>query len=253
MNSLLRSACLSVAAVALAISSCSSVQSGNSSDAGELTVETSPIPGIKGIDVSQVRVKYIPSDSQKIVVTAPEKIHECLQIKVTDSILNIHVDNNLKSVFSRNGRELSKTVVEVYAVNVRDFDISAGASVKVMAPLKIAGPIDVSASSGSSFGAESLTAPDIRLVASSGASVGVGVESESLSAKVSSGASIGVEGKAQAVNLSASSGASLNAKKLVASTGSASASSGSSISCNIANEAKVSSNSGGSVSNSQGK
>lgn len=253
MNSLLRNTCLSVAAVALVISSCSSVQSGNSSDAGEVTVETSPIPGIKGITASQVKIKYIPSDSQKIVVTAPEKIHECLEIKVTDSILKIHVDNNLKSAFSRNGRELSKTVVEIYAAKVRDFDISAGASVNVMAPLKIAGPIDVSASSGASFGAESLIAPDVRFVTSSGASIGAAVQTTLVSAEASSGSSINIDGKADKVKLSSSSGASIDAEKLAAASGSASASSGSSINCNIANEAKVSSNSGGSVSNRQGK
>lgn len=254
MKSVLRNAGIPFLVMALSVASCgSSINPKNWSDAGPVTVETSSIPGINGICTSAVKVEYIPSDSQKIVVTAPEKIHELLEIKVTDSVLNISLEGSIGSSFIRSGNNLSRTVVRVYAKGVKNFDLTAGSSVAVASPVTITDMLKVSASSGASFDAPSVTAPDVRLVASSGASIEVSALAKSLWADASSGSSIEVEGKAEMVKLSSSSGASLDAEDLAAATGSASASSGSSIECNIAAPASVSSNSGASISNRKNK
>lgn len=234
----------------LSLSACgSSINPKNWADAGPLSVESSTIPAINGICTSSIKVEYIPSDSQKIVVTAPEKIHELLEIKVTDSILNIQLNGDISNSFIRSGNNLSRTVVKVYTRGVKKFDLSAGASIDVKGPIQIADAMTVSSSSGASFEAPSVTAPNVRLVASSGSGIEINAVAKYVSADASSGASIDVEGKSEMVKLSSSSGSSIDAEKLVATTGSASASSGSSIECNIATPTSLSSNSGAGIDN----
>ncbi len=157
-------------------------------------------------------------DSNKITVEADENLQELITTTISGGKLSITSTENI-------GRAKAKNIYVTFT-NIKEIAASSGA--------------DVSATN-------TINSKQLTLDASSGADINLDVFSKELYIDCSSGADIEVSGKAKTVNAKASSGSDIDAKELIASEGTASASSGADITVNIIKKLEVSASSGGDV------
>lgn len=165
-----------------------------------------------------MNVYLTQSDSQSVVVEADENLHELISTRIEDGVLKITSEGNIRS---------SKALkVMVQFDNVDQISAHSGSDV---------------------YATNTITADYLKLSTDSGADMEVDVITTSLHCSTSSGSDLVVTGKTEDLKAEASSGSDLQASSLMASTCSASASSGADISVNSSKKLIVKANSGGDV------
>lgn len=242
--------CLAVAVVGVT-SSCNEIVKVISEHSGDVVVASGPsvqqvreLSPINELSVmSGLTAYYVQSDSLKIIVEAPREILSCISTEVSDKELKIYPTKSFR------GSD-AKVSVTVMAPDVSEFEASSGSSLQIAdSYLSKSAPVSIEVSSGASFAAATMVAPSLEIELSSGASGAIGrLTSDKFEAEASSGASLAVSGTAKIARLQAGGGASIGASGLIAGSGSAKASGGAAINCNIKNPV-VSSSGGASVNN----
>lgn len=216
------------------------------------------------IDARQdIEVRYIPTGQKSITVTSNLK---------DPSLLNIHVSGNTLIAAYKGARYIDNsvhTVVEISGYTINDMKTSSSGEIKVLQPLTLQCPLNISTSSSGSISLIGGSATAVNIAASSSgdvdlnnfntpsltiaASSGADVDCEYLTAgnvniSASSGADVDCKGTARTANFTASSGADISAKELFTERAVATASSGADIDCKARSLQKDTS-SGGSVTN----
>ena len=208
------------------------------------------------IDARQdIEVRYIPTGQKSITVTSNLK---------DPSLLNIHVSGNtLIAAYKKGARYIGgsvHTVVEISGYTINDMKTSSSGEIKVIQPLTLQCPLNISTSSSGSISliggsatsvniAASFNTPSLTIAASSGADVDCEyLTAGNVNISASSGADVDCKGTARTANFTASSGADISAKELFTERAVATASSGADINCK-ARSLQKNTSSGGSVTN----
>lgn len=217
------------------------------SDAGSTVKYEKPIgAAVSNLNVNKgLDVTYIQQPGEaKILVEGPENLIEYVTSDVKGQTLSISLSKSLNNCSS-------SLKITVTAPAITGFEASSGAALNISGQLRAPGAtVSAVASSGASFSAGEVNAEKVVLRSSSGASASItGIFAGSVEAGSSSGASLSAAGKCNVAKLSASGGASLSGGGLKAESGTASATFGASLTCNISNPQSISSSGGGSISN----
>ncbi|GGE39865.1 GIN domain-containing protein [Psychroflexus planctonicus] len=161
-------------------------------------------------------VELIPSEDNKMLISANENLFEELQYEVDEETLIIEADSNIGNA--------DKKLIQLF-YNQALVKISASSGVY----LHTASPIETNKLNGEF---------------SSGCKAELILNTEALSVSASSGANVILSGNSKSISYSASSGAGITAVDLVGNGVSASASSGSSIKLTVNGNLNASSSSG---------
>ena len=266
---------LSLLALSLTISlwSCKEIVIAGINSPGEAHLEVMPHSRVRTLNVTSevtkidarqdIEVRYIPTGQKSITVTSNLK---------DPSILNIHVSGNTLIAAYKGARYIDNsvhTVVEISGYTINDMKTSSSGEIKVLQPLTLQCPLNISTSSSGSISLIGGSATAVNIAASSSgdvdlnnfntpsltiaASSGADVDCEYLTAgnvniSASSGADVDCKGTARTANFTASSGADISAKELFTERAVATASSGADIDCK-ARSLQKNTSSGGSVTN----
>ena len=258
---------LSLLALSLTISlwSCKEIVIAGINSPGEAHLEVMPHSRVRTLNVTSevtkidarqdIEVRYIPTGQKSITVTSNLK---------DPSLLNIHVSGNTLIAAYKGARYIDNsvhTVVEISGYTINDMKTSSSGEIKVLQPLTLQCPLNISTSSSGSISLIGGSATAVNIAASSSgdvdltiaASSGADVDCEYLTVgnvniSASSGADVDCKGTARTANFTASSGADISAKELFTERAVATASSGADIDCKARSLQKDTS-SGGSVTN----
>lgn len=267
MNTL---AFLSATTLMLASASCingTSITFINSDPNSPLTTKTIQASDIQEIDTScGIKVIYTQSSKTSVTLKAPKDIIKYIIVEMDGNELKCHKKKNVQI-------NIKRATVTVSAPNVREFNASSGGSITMTKALNIHNQqCELSASSGALINLVDINCGNLEADASSGAAIKLNsasvktdfeadatsgsdikinqISANSVDADASSGAEIALSGKCTSVSFEASSGASINASKLTAQNGTATTSSGGSVSCNVKKSLnKNKHRSGGSIKN----
>jgi hypothetical protein len=193
-----------VTLVALLFASCNHMINIKSIEgSGHVTTEKRIVQGdFKSVEVSNAIDLIIEqSDKIEIIVEADDNLQKEITTKVENSVLIIACDYN-----SFNNIKSKKVTVKMPVIN--ELEASGAASIKSRNIIK---------------------GENIKLDASSAASITLNIESDAIFCESSSGSTIAINGKALTIETKASSGSTIDAKDLLANEIKAHASSGSSI------------------------
>lgn len=267
---------LSLLALSLTTSlwSCKEIVIAGINSSSEARLEVMPHSRVRTLNVTSevtkidarqdIEVRYIPTGQKSITVTSNLK---------DPSLLNIHVSGNtLIAAYKKGARYIGgsvHTVVEISGYTINEMKSSSSGEIKVLQPLTLQCPLNISTSSSGSISLIGGTATAVNIAASSSgdvdlnnfntpsltiaASSGADVDCEYLTAdnvniSASSGADVDCKGTARTANFTASSGADISADKLFTERAVATASSGADIDCK-ARSLQRNTSSGGSVTN----
>lgn len=211
---------------------------------GPVVRQERKIGSVKELSVSTgMSVRYVQSDSMKVIVEAPQSVIDLVATKEKKGELSIYLSKRVRT----DGNGIN---VVVMAPMVVDFNASAGVGLTIADGYNAGGKdVEIDVSSGASVSAVAISSGSLDVECSSGATAALGgINVNDVKGEVSSGAALTMAGKAVRARYSASSGGALDASQLRADNGGASASSGGSVSSNIRN-ATVSQSSGGIVRN----
>lgn len=161
-------------------------------------------------------VELIPSESNKMLVSANENLFEELQYEVANNQLNISAKGSI-------GNADKKLIQVFYTTPLQKIDASSGVYVHT---------------------ASAIETTTLKTEFSSGCKAELIVQSQGLSVAASSGANVTLAGNSTGVSYSASSGAGISAENLIGNAVSASASSGASINITVNGNLNASSSSG---------
>ncbi|REC71221.1 hypothetical protein DRF58_06735 [Epilithonimonas hispanica] len=200
------------------------------------------VPDFNGIETSSgVDVEFTQSPTQSVVVKVEPEKQQYVITEVENGILKIFVRNNgvknlnfnsLKVIVS--GPKLSKLITK------------SGSIFKAINPVSESN-FAASCSSGSQVSGSFKISTNTALDVSSGVSVKMNLETESLALEASSGSSIKLTGKANSGVYSASSGSSVSAGDFVTKSAVVDASSGASVKINTTESLTASATSAASV------
>lgn len=210
-----------------------------------MTSSVRPMAAVKQVSSSRgINVVYVQSDSSQLIVEAPEDIIGLIVTEIDKDELNIGATKNL-------GNCAKRVKVTVKAPMITEFDVSSGSSINIEGDYNSGiHVVDVEASSGAVFKAQTMAMGSLDAEASSGSVIAIsGIKAAKAKADVSSGAAVNLGGTVESVDFEASSGGVLDAEALKASTGKISASSGGVVSSAVANPSYFKSSSGGSINN----
>lgn len=244
---------LPIGVVLMLLSSCSGVGlifgSGFSSDPNSpLTKQVIKVNDVNSlVTMSGLHVDYLSGNANNVTVEAPADLTDKIEVTVKDGRLSIGLKESVKS-------GLDRVKIVVVTPEIVTFLASSGSNLKIAdgyAPK--GGEISLSSSSGAYIDGKNIKASAMGMSVSSGADIEVSVIADAVVGNASSGAFLEVSGTARTVDLSASSGGTVRAISLKAETGSANASSGGSVNCNIANASQIKESSGGGVRNKPGE
>lgn len=170
---------------------------------------------------TNVKVKLIPSDVQKVEFKMISGEEESLITKVKNNKLIIKIETGKFNWGSK-----AKANVKVYYTNLSSVEANAGASIKAE---------------------ELIVTDEMEVDVTSGAVADLEVEARRVKAEVSSGGRILLEGSAEDGHFEVSSGASLNAKTMVCDNVRAEASSGGRLLVHADKKLNAEASSGGSI------
>jgi hypothetical protein len=192
------------------------------------------------IEVSQsIEAEIIKSETEKVVISAPENIINEVLVDNDGGKLHIHYKQGIRVMNN------SHVSAKIYT---KDFNkLAANSAAKITVKDKFTQEktdIDVS-SSGSISG--DLEANNFEISANSSGNFSGKVWAVDLNIDGSSGSSIDVSGKAKSADISSSSGSSISAKDIVAESVKAEASSGGSVQISATSKVDAEASSGGSV------
>ena len=211
-----------VAITALLFGSCNhSINLKAKEGSRNVTTENRVVEGeFKNIEVSNdIDLIIEQSDRIEISVEADDNLQKHIITKVENGTLVISCDKN--SFINSKAKK-----VTVKMPNISQLEASSSATINSKNTLK---------------------GENIKLHASSAASIDVGIEADIITCESSSGSSITINGKALKIGTTASSGSEIDAKNLLANEVTAAASSGSSISVHPIVSLIAEASSGGSV------
>lgn len=235
--------------LAMVLGSCSNVTSMmgsgfESNPRSKITTRVVKVTNISSLQThTGVKVDYVNGNSNTVTVTAPEDLQDKIAVSVSGSTLDLKYTENV-----RKGKDRVSITVET--PDVSRFSSTSGSVIAICKNyMPSIGEVSLEVSSGSVINCSGMKAAVIGLAASSGGVLNVNVIAESVACDVSSGGVIDVSGSSDAASLEVSSGAVISASNLKVKTGEVSASSGGTISCNIANITNRKASSGGSISN----
>ncbi|MES2486729.1 MAG: head GIN domain-containing protein [Bacteroidota bacterium] len=167
---------------------------------------------------NSIEVYIAQGDKASVIVEADGNLQEHIKTKVTGGVLTIESDVEIGNA---DAKKVTVTLPKVESV-----ESSAGCIVKSTTVLK---------------------GDNIKVSSSSGSSLEVSVESNTINCEASSGSSLKIGGRAKKLKSNSSSGSSVDAKALVATDVDADASSGSTTIVNPVESLKASASSGSSV------
>lgn len=189
---------------------------GNGNVQSEERISNESFSGIKASNGLNVYVTQ--STNNTVKVQADENLLDLIKTEIKDNTLHIYTSENI-------GKCEAKKIL----VNFSQID-------------------NISTSSGSSLmGTNIIKASDLSLKSSSGSSLEIESETNTVSCKSSSGSTIELSGTTESVSAKASSGSSIKANNLLSSDCSTDASSGASIKVNCSNSIKAESSSGSTI------
>lgn len=185
---------------------------------------TKQLDAFQSVDVSgNIKLTLIPSDEHKAIINVTKGNIDNLIAEVKGKTLKLKFKN--KSGWNWGGNQ-NKAEIELYFTDLEFLEASAGANVDAQA---------------------ALSSENMRIDASSGASIKLDIECETLRVEVSSGASLKLEGTANTHGVDVSSGASYNAIDLIAQEVKVDASSGASAKVYASKSLEAEASSGGSI------
>ncbi|TRX04653.1 head GIN domain-containing protein [Flavobacterium gawalongense] len=214
---------ISVTLVALLFASCNHMVNMKSIEgSGHVTTEKRIVQGdFKSVKVSNaIELVIEQSDKTEIIVEADDNLQKEITTKVENGVLIIACDYN-----SFNNIKSKKVTVKMPVIN--RLEASGAATIKSSNTLK---------------------GENIKLEASSAASIDLNIESDAIFCESSSGSTIVINGKALKLDAAASSGSTIDAKNLLANEIKANASSGASVNVHPIVSLDAEASSGGSVS-----
>ena len=189
---------------------------------GHITTEKRIVKGdFKSVEVSNaIDLVIEQSDKTEIIVEADDNLQKEITTKVENGKLIIACDYN-----SFNNIKSKKVTVKMPVIDL--LEASSAATIKSRNTIK---------------------GENIRLEASSAASIDLNIESDAVSCESSSGSTIVINGKALKLETTASSGSTIDAKDLLANEIKAKVSSGASVTTHPIVSLDATASSGGSVS-----
>ena len=170
---------------------------------------------------TNVQVKLIKADNQKVEFKMISGDEESLVTEVKNNVLIIKIENGKHSWGNK-----SKASVKVYYTQLTGIEAKAGASIK---------------------SDELIYTTNMDVEVSSGAKADLEIEAENIDVEVSSGGKLKLEGSAKTGELEVSTGGNLDASSLVCDNVSADASSGGRIQVHVNKKLKADASSGGSI------
>lgn len=238
-----------------------------------VTREYENLPSFDAIDLwTGVDVTYQVGSPAKAVVTVSDNVADRLIVEVKGDKLSMGLEDidgkpvrrfkikavvtgpDLTSVKVSNGASFNLSETEDMGISGSTLSLYAisGGNIVMKGGVKYE-KISAEALSGSNIKLLSTSGiRKLRLSSLSGAGVDIhGIDAEYVSASSLSGAEVSLSGDAEKVSLSASSGGKIFSRKLVASTGSANATSSGSIVCSIRNPSSLNKVTGGSIANNK--
>ena len=205
-----------ILACTLSAASCLAQINGN----GKVVKEIRQLSGFKAISVKMaINLLVSQGAEEKVVVETDENILPYLMTIVKDGKLYIFIKGNVN-----NSKEM-KVYVTVKQLN----ELEASSAAKVKSEGK-------------------LEADDLRISATSGSSVEIGVSCKSLELKSSSGSASVITGAATSLRAECSSGAAIVTSDLKAEKGELDASSGAALVVQVTKEVRARASSGGQIS-----
>ncbi|SDG82918.1 Putative auto-transporter adhesin, head GIN domain [Flavobacterium omnivorum] len=212
-----------IALTALLFASCNhSINLNSIEGSGNVTTEKRNVEDdFKSIEVNNgIDVVIVQADKTEIVVEADDNLQKHITTKVKNGTLVISCDKN-------------------YFINT--------GSKKVMVKMPIIDELEAT-SSATITSKNTLKGENVRLNTSSGASIDLSIESDTITCDASSGSTITINGKALQTKTTASSGSEINADELLANEVTADVSSGASISVHPIVKLVAQASSGGNIS-----
>lgn len=187
---------------------------------GKVVKETRQLSGFKAISVKTAIHLFVSQGSEeKVVVEADENILPYLITKVSEGKLEIFIKGNIN-----NSKEINAYVT---VKQLNELEASSAAKIK---------------SDGK------LESEDLRISATSGSAVEVGVNCKSLEIKSSSGSASVITGSAASLRAEGSSGSAIVTSDLKAEKGELDASSGAALVVLVTKEVRARASSGGQIS-----
>ena len=164
-----------------------------------------------------VRIVYIPSATQSVVLTAPDNMIDNVTVSFREGRLKAEYDNKGNSKSSNIG----DITVTVKARSVTDFKAAVGSSIIVQGTINASGKsLEFDSSVGSQITATGIVADKIEAEASTGSSVKLKeISVRKVEAESSTGSTITLSGTAGYADLESSTGSSINAGSLRANSG----------------------------------
>lgn len=192
-----------------------------------------------------LKVVYQTGSESSVVIKAPQDLQDKIKVENRQGDLNVKLSQQV-------AKGIDRVVVTVTSPMVSGFHASSASTLSLPDGYDLEkGTLILDVSSGAMIIGRQAVAPEIEITASSGGSLTLSSESEEIEVSASSGAAINVSGKSAKGEINASSGATVSAQKLEIASGSASASSGALIVCDIIRPESITSSSGGSINNSR--
>jgi hypothetical protein len=186
---------------------------------GEVKEKVREVGQFHGVRVtSGMNVHLIQGDQQKVVVSADANLHELIETKVEDGILEIKALANIW-----HAREKK---VFVTSPDLSEISGTAGSNI---------------------FTDNQLTAGKIHIKGSAGSNIHISIKGQNMEVSASSGSNIFMDGTADTLFIKTSSGANIKAGDLMAAKCEAKASSGGNLWINPSKELSADASSGGNI------
>lgn len=192
------------------------------------------------IEVSQaIDAEVIKSETEKVVISAPENIINEILVDNDGGKLHIHYKKGIRVMNSHNVK------AKIYTKDFTKLVANSAASIKIKDKFT-QDKLSIDISSAASVSGD-LEANDFDISAGSSSSYSGKIWAVDLDIEASSAASLDISGKSKNADISSSSGSSISAKDVIADNVKADASSGASIQISAVNSLNAEASSGGSV------
>jgi hypothetical protein len=186
---------------------------------GEVKEKVRAVAEFHGVRVtSGMNVHLIQGDQQKVVVAADANLHELIETKVEDGILEIKALANIWHAKEKN--------VFVTSPDLSEITGTAGSNI---------------------FTDNQLKAGKIQIKGSAGSNLHISINGKNMEVSASSGSNIYIDGSTEELIIKSSSGANIKAGELLAGKCDAKASSGGNLWINTSKELTADASSGGNV------
>ena len=232
-----------------------------------MATQTVTVGSFHEIEASRIKVVYAQGPLTQARIEAPENVLPYVKVRVDGGTLRAEIDNEYEVHFQR-GQNVTVTVsapsldealamlagsVEIPTLNVaRDLELEVTTAGTITIDTIIAnGNVEAEATTAGTINISTLTANKLESSSTTSGTVTVGNATlNEAEFDVTTAGVVTVAGTATDVDFDATTGGIVNASELRAQHGSAEASTGGNVRCNIASPVSTTVTTGGSVSNS---